>query len=668
MHVRLLIVFCWLFASCGNDYDQSSPSQVVIASDQQIDDLQVKANSYIVLFKTAAGLRQSRFHSYRAEVQYFAGFVNDRYQFDNGVKDLRTITAVDMPMFATRSPFTSLNWQQRQPIEVGLLVEATFANNRLAAAHLKRWQQRGDIYFAEPNYLSTVANNTPPPGGEWGKCRDECAAKYPAKESKNPCEGECVNCTRLCNQAWYYERYSSKAKADDSRPSSSKWWHDAIKLSEAMSYIARQIGGGLAHPDGNIALSKLQKVMIAVFDSGIDYDHPALFDYDAQGNKEDSRIYQNESGTDFGCNNDTYGCNTTAADKESLGNGEARPWGTNDAERTAQGGGSPGEKCPTGDSEGYHSCPHGTHVAGIIVANGETKDEKNPLKMAGVCPFCKVVNVRVLSDVATKAGEPPRGGITDSALLNGLKYIDNMYWAGENVRIINASIGKFHRSRSVALLISLLKERDGGGVLVIGAAGNEDTMARTYPAALDSVLAVAATDSEGRKSTFSNLGMWVDIAAPGGGGGRDSQNAIYSTIPGGIYKAESGTSMATPVVSGIAGLFLSFWLDTEFEATLLEDQLINSSDSALYDNNGNYKVDIETIAEPVPLLGKGMVNALRLIKAQTDNELARIDLEGEEYRRVDWSSCGTVVGSSLSSIYLLFISIGILVLVLRGSR
>ena len=653
MHVWQLIVFGWLLVACGSDQQQSRPSQVIIASDQQIDGLQVKANSYIVMFKTIAGLKQLRFHSYRAEVQYFSGFVNERYQFDNGVKDLRTITAVEMPAFATRSPFSSLNWQQQQPTEVGILVEATFANNRLAEAHLKRWQQRGDIYFAEPNYLSNLANEVSP--AEWERCSEKCKEEYQEEdqEGEKKCEGVCNQCVKLCHQAKYYEKYSSKEKGEGKTLSSSQWWHEKVELSDAMSYIARNVSKSVTPPDSNLVPpTEGLEVLIAVFDSGIDYEHPAL----------KNKIYQNNSGEDFGCIGDTYGCNTTAADKESLGNGETRPWGTNSAER---GSGSAERKCPNAATEGYHSCPHGTHVAGIIVADGETKG-KNPLSMAGVCPFCKIINVRVLSDVATKDGEPPRGGITDSALLNGLKYIDNMYWAGMNVRIINASIGKFHRSRSVALLISLLKDRDGGGVLVIGAAGNEDTMARTYPAALDSVLAVAATDDQNRKSEFSNLGMWVDIAAPGGGG--SVGNKIISTIPGELYEGQSGTSMATPVVAGIAGLFLSVWANRELEAGLLEDHLIASSSRELYNNNDRYWIEIDTIDEKVPLLGKGLVNASRLIKGERDNGLARIDLEGEDYRRVDWNSCGTVAGNPVASIYLLLVSIFVLVLALRGSR
>ena len=665
MHVWQLLIFSWLLFSCDNDQRQSPPPQLIIASDQQIDDFQVKANSYLVMFKTTAGLKQLRFHSYRAEAQYFAGFVNERYQFDSGIKDLRTITALEMPTFTTSSPFSGLSWQQQQPTEVGILVEATFANNKLAAAHLKRWQQQGDIYFAEPNYLSTIANEVPPPGeavAEWENCRAECSKTSPC-ENDNLQSGdkddECP-CVRLCNQAQNYQKYSSKTVSEGDRPSSSQWWHEKVNLSEAMRYIAEGVAYGR---DSNLVPPDLE-VLIAVFDSGIDYDHPAL----------KGRIYENNDGKDYGCIDDQYGCNTTAADKETLGNGETRPWGTNPAEREAQGGGKKGGKCPNPQTEGYHSCPHGTHVAGIIVADGEIGEE-NPLKMAGVCPFCRVVNVRVLSDVSTKDGELPRGGITDSALLNGLKYIDNMYWAGKNVRVVNASIGKFHRSRSVALLISLLKERDGGGVLVIGAAGNEDTMARTYPAALDSVLAVAATDDQGRKSTFSNLGMWVDIAAPGGGGGNG--NSIESTIPGDRgYKGESGTSMATPVVAGIAGLFLSVWANRELEATVLEDYLIASSnEEELYSNDvyktgkpHPYLVNIETIDEPVPLLGKGLVNAQKLVEGWVGNKLAGVDLEGEKYRRVDWSSCGTVAGGSTASIYLLFISIGILVLVLRGSH
>jgi thermitase len=84
--------------------------------------------------------------------------------------------------------------------------------------------------------------------------------------------------------------------------------------------------------------------------------------------------------------------------------------------------------------------------------------------------------------------------------------------------------------------------------VVVAAAGNKDTNDPTYPAASPGVIAVAATNKDDKRASFSNYGNWVDVAAPG--------VKILSTIPRG-YASWSGTSMATPHVSALAALLAS---------------------------------------------------------------------------------------------------------------
>jgi subtilisin family serine protease len=191
---------------------------------------------------------------------------------------------------------------------------------------------------------------------------------------------------------------------------------------------------------------------------------------------------------------------------------------------------------------------HGTHVAGTIGAVGN-----NSIGVSGVAWNVKLMSLKFLS---------ARSGSSDNAI-RAIKYVIDMKRRGVNVKIINASWSGPNGARTLRRAI-----RKAGleGVLFVCAAGNggddnrgddidldEETQ---YPAAwsaeLDTVISVAALDSRDQLPSFSNYGhRRVTVAAPGVG--------VLSTYPGGGYTLSSGTSMATPHVSGIAALVWSHY-------------------------------------------------------------------------------------------------------------
>ena len=360
--------------------------------------------------------------------------------------------------------------------------------------------------------------------------------------------------------------------------------------------------------------------VIAVMDSGVDVLHPNLKD----------AIFVNVKGQNKQCSGDIYGCNTTIATKDVLGDGSVFPTGTSNF----------GEQCATSSGQ----CEHGTHVAGIIGG-------RNSTEFTGMCPYCKILVVKVV-EVESKGGEESFP-IKDSSILAGLAYISGFKSGGQPlVRVINASFGKFENSRSVELFIKALKTF-GRGTLLVAAAGNEDTMKRQYPAGFDDVLAVSNVESATEKpfkSSSSNFGMWVDIAAPGDGdcGGG---NGILSSVPGGGAECRAGTSMASPVVAGIAGLVLS--QEPNLTAQQLETRLIQTANpSKLYSDgiNNAYRPNIKG-AGLVPLLGSGVVNALTAIDPTLGTAPVLVAQRPDAVR----SGCGVLGGSENGTRYLFLI-------------
>ena len=170
---------------------------------------------------------------------------------------------------------------------------------------------------------------------------------------------------------------------------------------------------------------------------------------------------------------------------------------------------------------------HGTVMAGVAAAL-----TNNGKGMAGGCPACRLLVAKVVNG---------RGIAYDSEIVKGID------WSMDHgADVVNLSLGGPARSSVLKRAVNRARMR---GAVVVAAAGNERTSRPSYPAAYSTVMAVSATTRSDRLATFSNRGDWVDVAAPG--------VDILSTRASGGYGRESGTSVAAPFVSALAGLLAS---------------------------------------------------------------------------------------------------------------
>jgi hypothetical protein len=240
-------------------------------------------------------------------------------------------------------------------------------------------------------------------------------------------------------------------------------------------------------------------VVVAVIDSGVDYNHPDLAANMWQNPGEIANNGIDDDGN--GYIDDVYGIDTANSDADPLDDNE-----------------------------------HGTHVAGTIAAV-----MNNDKGIVGVAPQTKIVACKFLDSF---------GGGDTSAAIECLDYLyDLKVNHGVNLVATNNSWGGGGSSQ---ILKEAIERHDQEGILFIAAAGNSGQnidQVPDYPAGydVDNIISVAAIDENDQLAYFSNYGERnVDIAAPGVN--------IYSTIPNGLYGSMDGTSMAAPHVTGAVAL------------------------------------------------------------------------------------------------------------------
>ena len=253
---------------------------------------------------------------------------------------------------------------------------------------------------------------------------------------------------------------------------------------------------------------------------------------------------------------------------------------------------------------------HGTHVAGIIgaVAN-------NGVGVAGVAPTAKILPVRVLDAEGSGSVDQIAAGIR--------------YAADKGAKVINLSLGLTSGQDQAVKALGLLKPIEdaiahawNSGAVIVAAAGNDSFPICAEPSGIRNVVCVGATDQFDTRSYFSNSDATLTkpyLVAPGGWGhggfslgassptGTLCQGEIFSTYlqtatswcsnaPG--YEGISGTSMAAPMVAGVAGLLAGKGLTN----TAIVDCLTRTSDDL-----GSPGRD--------PLFGYGRVNAFKAVSS-----------------------------------------------------
>lgn len=240
---------------------------------------------------------------------------------------------------------------------------------------------------------------------------------------------------------------------------------------------------------------------------------------------------------------------------------------------------------------------HGTHVAGIIGA-----DRTNNLGIMGVANDVLIMGVR----------NTPNGDERDKDVANAIRYaVDN------GAKVINMSFGKSYAWDKAAVdeAVKYAVKKD---VLLVHAAGNDNKdidVENNFPTNkyldggfADSWITVGASgfkDDQTLKASFSNFGKnSVDVFAPG--------VDINSSIPDNKYKLENGTSMAAPVVAGLAALIRSYY--PKLKATQVKDIIMKSVTKVTHDVS--YLKGGEQVSIPFSDLcvSGGIVNAYEALK------------------------------------------------------
>ena len=276
-------------------------------------------------------------------------------------------------------------------------------------------------------------------------------------------------------------------------------------------------------------------ITIAVIDSGVDVNHPDL-KKNIINNPNECLDLAKYNKCMFE-NPDRDYCKNTYANNDNNNNGyplDCQGWSLSEESISDLVEGSPSVKDLVG---------HGTHISGIIAA------EDNDIGIKGIIKNVKIVPIQVgVSTSNYTSGEIPSDKIAKAVL----------YAIQNEVDVINLSLG-WRLSQDSTLMREMIDLAIERNIIIVAAAGNDGHTSPVYPCSYDEVICVGAHDQSGIISDFSNKGTNIDLLAPG--------SNILSTWPTNLrskkftinddYEYMSGTSQATPHVTGVVALLLN---------------------------------------------------------------------------------------------------------------
>ncbi len=263
---------------------------------------------------------------------------------------------------------------------------------------------------------------------------------------------------------------------------------------------------------------------------------------------------------------------------------------------TSNGGDSRGNCCPNNENEDDFADDddgHGTHVSGIIAANNQIR---------GIAPNSNIVAVRAGDEI----------GFTNLDLDNSIN------WCIENRELYNISVismslggGFYSEECSGDSLNTVIQNAINQNISVVIATGNDNNHTHIgSPACVPNVIRVTSSTKQDELSHFSNRNSLVNLIAPG--------TSIYSTYHTSPYATMSGTSMATPVVSGAILLLNQYLAQTNQHKTPEEIlNILTQTGTPIFDSASNRNYSRINIFEAIQLLLPKLESNITLTQNQT---------------------------------------------------